>query len=485
MLRRSEPARARLPAAVLFLLPLLLSFGCAPRNLTVEETGPSAHTLLVNRRGDYVPIVAEVSSSSEVSPPGPVPAMPPGAPTDEAGENCESDPLNRHVDFVLANLRHWSEETSRRRLLLFIPGARESLQEGWERARSQSELLRREGYYPVFLGWESTLFDCYATGNAEQPGGESGDLGWAAPPINLLTDSVKAMVGAPEWLALLGSHEFQSVFSPDSADLSSCAQREEELCLEQGAGPTNTLDEQILWLVTVPARLVSAPFVYTTGSRTWSSLRDRTNLLFRKSERAGNQPFTSCERHDEEQHRGSGVAAVFFEKLSRHLESEARDGRPYEVVLVGYSAGTIVLNRALSTFPELEATSVVYIAAAASVRETMESVVPYLRAHPSAHFYSLSLHPRLEDRQASMGGLVPTGSVLTWIDEVFDPQTSYLDRTLGRWTNARRSLDDWPQEPELRKRIHFKIFKPSQQNGPRKHEDFDDEAYWRPSFWWK
>src|SRR4029077_12548648 len=122
-----------------------------------------------------------------------------------------------------------------------------------------------------------------------------------------------------------------------------------------------------------------------------------------------------------------------LELLMQRLSAEQRKGKSYSITLVGHSMGAIVSNEMIKRHPELSFDRIVYLAAACSVRDCQDSVVPYMLAqkaknHP-VQFYNLSLHPIAEVSEAlggdpgpvSLGGLgktaagvilVPRGSLL-------------------------------------------------------------------------
>ncbi|MDQ6997726.1 MAG: hypothetical protein Q9M17_03340 [Mariprofundus sp.] len=96
-------------------------------------------------------------------------------------------------------------------------------------------------------------------------------------------------------------------------------------------------------------------------------------------------------------------------------------------------------------------------------------------------FYNESLYPKLEAREMSAFGLVPSGSLLEWIDEMFTPPVTKFDRTLGNWTNVRDVYHHFP--PELNRQMHFRVFG-TKAGMPRKHGEFNDisKCFWQDSY---
>jgi hypothetical protein len=161
---------------------------------------------------------------------------------------------------------------------------------------------------------------------------------------------------------------------------------------------------------------------------------------------------------------------------------------------VGHSMGTMVLNELFRVAPDIRAERVTYMAAACSIRDFQESMVPYLRRQALIHsnvipFYNLSLH-RIRERDNSMDkfDIIPRGTLLNYIDDIFSKPATITDRTLGSWENVIRALPDLP--PDLRPQIHnvcFDIlpwtFSSGSTNQPQNHSSFtSDFAFWKEEF---
>jgi hypothetical protein len=84
--------------------------------------------------------------------------------------------------------------------------------------------------------------------------------------------------------------------------------------------------------------------------------------------------------------------------------------------------------------------NIVYMAAAASVNDTMTSVVPVLRGASNAgkpiNFYSMSLNRVAEISELHAFGIVPPGSLLVSIDQHYESPESPLQRTMGAEVNV-------------------------------------------------
>ena len=66
------------------------------------------------------------------------------------------------------------------------------------------------------------------------------------------------------------------------------------------------------------------------------------------------------------------------------------------------------------------------------------------------------LHPRDEAWELNYAGFVPSGSLLEWIDEMYEPPPTIPDRTLGKWRNLR--LVKHVLNTEAQKQMVFKVF---------------------------
>jgi hypothetical protein len=156
--------------------------------------------------------------------------------------------------------------------------------------------------------------------------------------------------------------------------------------------------------------------------------------------------------------------------------------------------GAIVANEILRNFPDLPYRNVVFMGAAASVRDTISALDQVTRAKPrrELRFYNLSLHQIAEANEVGYLGTVARGSLLEWIDRMYTTPATFADRTVGKWINAVMAYGDFLPLNE-RLQMSFKRFGLSC-GEPLEHGEFDDyeprsgcpdarTPYWRPSFW--
>lgn len=203
-----------------------------------------------------------------------------------------------------------------------------------------------------------------------------------------------------------------------------------------------------------------------------------------------------------------GGFSQFFGLLSHAINegcfvsSDFSKSLPPEIHLFGHSMGGFVVNETLARFTDLPITNATYMAAANSKREFEIASREYLhspanqQAAPAA-FFNLTLHPTAESRERFMGGILPLGSLLEWVDEYFEGPRTFDDRTWGKWNNVMISAGTLP--PKVQSRLSVRVFPLAEEtkNGcgpsldrqassarchPLKHGDFDDFTFWRPEY---
>jgi hypothetical protein len=252
------------------------------------------------------------------------------------------------------------------------------------------------------------------------------------------------------------------------------------------------------WL---PPKILGLIVLDGLGPPAWDTMRRRTKTMFRLPREFEQQQGT---KHDAGQAvarylRPTGAVSVFLDSLQRLVDS----GPDYRITLVGHSMGAIVASEILRTRDSLPIDNVVFMASAATVREFEMGVVPYLERHPASRerqatqFYNLTLHALADQRERSLFGLAPYGSLLEWIDAYFANPETDLDRMFGKYDNALATAHIIPDS--VRGNVHFKAFGYRSGKGcggkegktgrpkdlPYRHGDFNDStvAYWRSGFW--
>jgi hypothetical protein len=160
--------------------------------------------------------------------------------------------------------------------------------------------------------------------------------------------------------------------------------------------------------------------------------------------------------------------------------------------------GTIILCEMMRRWPTLPYTDVVFMAAACSIREFEIGVLPVLnRPGSTVRFYNLSLHPDAELREINAGDLPHRGTLLNWIDNFYTTPETWMNRTLGKWSNIIPAAHLIPRS--TRPRVTLKAFglgrnpdpPPGSRTrgvaigtpGPQRHDDFIEYEFWNEGFW--
>ncbi|MCI5123513.1 MAG: hypothetical protein D3925_03315 [Candidatus Electrothrix sp. AR5] len=169
-----------------------------------------------------------------------------------------------------------------------------------------------------------------------------------------------------------------------------------------------------------------------------------------------------------------------------------------KLILIGHSMGTILAAEMLRLFPELPFDDIIFMAAACSVKDLTDKIIPYLayRDNHKINFYNLMLHPQAETRESNLFGIGPVGSLLVWIDQWFEKPDTVLDRTAGRLTNIGLNAHyigntlkkaGETSQGDVKSRFHLKVFpyrsKMEEEDVPMEHGSFDDFCFWQENFW--
>lgn len=419
----------------------------------------------------------------------------------------EEDPkvYAEHLDRIFERIREMpvNPQTGKRRILVYVHGGLNWHQHALDRVVSQYSPMHEVGTYPIFINWRSFFTTTYSEHLLRIREGQPSKLAPVTAPVYFLTDLGRAVAMMPRTLIKQGTHLLnkfrergvkvawylmgadvpEGKVNPEHDFITYVPSRSSQ----RFSGPG-----WILWsIIMSPLKWVEAPFLSDLGRPAWEMMQRRTNTLFRKPDEFSLTNCAEIESDSLMQQRcrsGTGALADFVEKLDLFLKSEGgtgHDNGDYEVVLIGHSMGTIVLNKWLTAFPDLHVDHLVYMASASSTRQVVTHVVPYLQDHPHTQFYSLMMHPDNDNSELHFWGITPSGSLLVWVDNFLTTPQTELDRTFGRWENVRSALHVFPKEMLQSGQIRFKIFGFDEENSPQFHGDFDRFPYWEPNFWWK
>ncbi len=495
--RRDEEARHRLPAVWVGLsLWAAVLAGCS----SIPQV-PTEHIVMVNGRGNPVDPTGNIGCSEEPAP-------------------CKGSHFwltaypevsrDRYAAYLSELFEAMKERApvvnGKRRVLIFVHGGLNTQVGTIERAATLHGTILEAGYFPVFVNWQSSLFSSYLDHLLYVRKGEDlGVLGTPLAPFYLLTDLVRSVARAPVVWSFQLWNDMRSLpfLTPpsqtDARRIAEDVRTEGVIDLGEGADERGNL-EMVLsgfsWLVTLPTKLLTAPFIDAFGKSAWDIMLRRTDLLYHTDGEFSTESDVAKVAHQGQgyQHvQANGGLSIFMRRFQQEiLQNGGADA--WDVTLVGHSMGTIVLNGLIRDFGELPTgpmpfSQIVYMAGAATIKDYEDSVFPYLTKNQAAQFYHLTLQVRAEVRDRweliRYVDLPPRGSLLVWVDEFLSTPGTADERTLGRFTNLMVALHNTPEA--LRDRIHIKEFNAGasvRETDPQKHGDFSAPfTFWKSECW--
>lgn len=423
---------------------------------------------------------------------------------DREGTVMDSAAYQRYLRTIVEAVK----KSGRHNIILRVHGGLNTLNSNLDAtARMTDRILadpRADGY-PIFINWESGLVSSYGEHLFRITQGQRYDtfLRSAVFEVYLVADFGRAIARAPfvwgqQFLNFVRSDTTRCI--PRNTPSGETAIQETSLKVQQQqalpVSKTNANDITIskgsycrskgestaYWLkgiLLTPLKMVGTVVVDAAGTPAWDNMHRRTRTMFRNpnefKERSGQTSYAPP----------TGAVSLLLDAL----DSLARDDPNLKITLIGHSMGAIVANEIVRTHPSLPIRTIVFMAAATSVRESEVSVVPYLLAHDSTQFYDLTLHPLADRREQTYWGVGPNGSLLEWIDAYLANPETDLDRMFGKYTNAVMSAHIF--QPKIRARLHIKAFGYKDPNNcghemePYHHGGFNDESvpFWLEAFW--
>lgn len=443
------------------------------------------------------------------------------------------------------------------RLLVYAHGGMVSHQDAVMDAERLAPAMMADGYTPLFLVWTSDPVTSYVNRLCCVMDGHETPIwqGYFAP-VRVVGDVVAGVGRAPESYGKqflrfvdsltpgisqrayrLSGREHRS----DRAYLPSCTRRPDSDASWNDARvilplycDTDDLNDdgrppggrEVAYYANTPTRMVTT-WAQGIGASAWDNMVRRTRMAFRaspafvrhvhSSDNAGDcRAFsrlgaaasyvrTAAERDVDNGRAGeSGTFERFFQRLRCELQREPLAGR-VEVHFYGHSMGAIVGDELLGRFPDLPYRRIVYMAAADSIREFSNAALPIIEDEArGVEFYNLMLHPMAEAREMHGYGAVPQGSLLEWIDEMFEGPRSPDDRRMGKWDNIRGAHQYFP--PSAMPRMTFRVFplreatperfgsecavmanpedieRPLRRCHPIEHGEFNHYSFWRERY---
>lgn len=466
------------------------------------------------------------------------------------------EPINDfpgYLDVMFKSMDNFFTRLNNKKIVIFVHGGLNSRGGTLERVAEDKtwgtplyQAIKDSGQYPVFINWNSGLLSSYSDHlfNIRQ-GEDSPLLGAITSPVYLGVDMVRSISRAPMvWTGLaMEDAKTSNLLAPFmdkkpaievSTDIYCRNHRGTEppnhsgLCSKMAPNPEPDGFDlktghdkrgigEIAWagtqyVVTLPLKVLLAPFVDAIGTSAWNNMLRRVSLLFHIDEEfhVDDKEFP---RNDDQRSISytalknpklglsrvpvsGGVSLFMKEFIKKNCKSIKEDPGEWEITLVGHSMGTIVLNELIRNFGTIPKNqcgnkqpikmpfkNIVYMASASTIRHYEETVVPYLEKNTGTHFYNLMLGRQAEIRETTFM-VSPRGSLLVWIDTFFSNPLTHRDKMLGRFDNFMVTLHDTP-EP-VKDRIHIKSFNTgwdAEENEPQKHGDFGNLKFWDEQCW--
>lgn len=344
-------------------------------------------------------------------------------------------------------------EGEKARLLIYIHGGLTSAAEGLKYIQDMIDIhpadLTRNRFkgtdlYPIFIVWDASFANAVWDDLVEIRRGERMESFWGllfgavTSPIVGGYRLVSSVIKAPLTIWYLGDISFTKTIiekgKPDEPYLK-----------------MRRANDALTTAVTLPSKILLVPFIGGFGTPAWEMMKRRIDQMFAPPPR-------------------EGVVQVLLEKLAEKLQSSEYQDH-IEITLAGHSMGAIVVNHILREFPKMRFRRIVYMGAAASVDDFRDTLIPYLTQHDEAQFSSFSLASRNESGEVAGEDFLPRGSLLVWIDEIFEPGYWVGQRRIGWWRTAKRASVD----PKVCSRMVFFKFVGMEQD-PQKHGEFNDDV---------
>lgn len=475
-----------------------------------------------------------------------------GSPVDPLDNACDwllpyremgDDEFKHHVGNVFDAVASDFKSDGPKDLFVFVHGGLNTQSGSVERARVLRPLMLADGYYPIFINWQSSLVSSYFEHLFFVRQGR--DEGWAGVPwfpVVLLSDVARTLARAPLGLGRLAESmwaslpftwtdeqaaaqstakaalgEFGKALRPpsDRADPNAAAPEIETFPIKVGSD-CRSFGQQAwslsTWILTSPIKIVTGLLVDGFGTPAWEMMLRRTHLLFAEEERylAGGIGATNALHPVDvdganEAHANVGtmleaarLAWLFDEAVARRERwTPPNGGPPPRIIACGHSMGAIVLNELVrrDTRRMLSADEpgtaeplfddLVYMAPACSVADFVDTITPYLELAKDARVHVLVLHPRAEVNESNAFELAPRGSLIDWIDQFLSHPTDGRERRVGSFIQLMLALHEFPVGVRGRVQIHAFGYA-EEPGGPQKHGEFTDldvAPWWRREFW--
>jgi pimeloyl-ACP methyl ester carboxylesterase len=233
----------------------------------------------------------------------------------------------------------------------------------------------------------------------------------------------------------------------------------------------------------IPLKPLGMYLVDALGTPAWYTMHRRAQAMFEDPNAFGHRQNAPAGYVPP-----SGALSHLLDSLELLIRNDT--STKYELTVIGHSMGAIVATEIARRRDSLPIDNIVFMAAAASLREFEVGVMPYLQRHANTQFYNLTLHPLADLRENHFLRFPPYGSLLEWVDGYYANPENDFDRMMGKYNSVVQASFMFP--PSIRGRVHIKGFGYNDGSGcgpknnlPFEHGQFNDLSvpFWRPQFW--
>lgn len=393
--------------------------------------------------------------------------------------------FDQQLDQMMSDIR----QSGRKKILIYVFGGMNSVDSMVSITDEMARIIYAQSdYYPIFISWESTLFECYLDHLfMVRRGVKSYTFGPALSPFYFTVDLGRAMTRLPINLVYQSYGAFSTEDDFPEMDHETIAQID-SMKMRVYLGNDNypayyRYLARTSYIAGLPLRIITTPAIDTCGKSAWDIMRRRSKTAFIKTQ--------SIETGIEQEIKtalspSNGAMARLMDRLSRLY----REHPEYEFTTIGHSMGPFIINEMVARYPELPFKNIVYMAPACSVIEAVRALKPYLEKNPESTFYNLCIHPHRDTQDMMIYGCLPRGSVLEWIDLYLADPVSAEDLTLGQWDNAVFLMPRLMNT--VQRQVVIKAFGLSDPvtntivlDMPGQHTDFGEPVlrFWEPAFW--
>lgn len=384
-------------------------------------------------------------------------------------------------------------QSGRKHIMVYAFGGQNDM--AFEVERSEAilkEVWETSDYYPLTLAWESNLFDCYLDHLFFIRGGvDIGPAGIASSPLYLIQDVGRALMRLPANIYrqteayFLTADEFTFTdLSPKTAQI--LQDHPMTMYLGDDFMPWHEVFlARIAYVGGMPVRFFTTSLIDWVASSSWNIMQARARAAF--------GAYTILNYNDDSYietflHPPKGTYALLCERLIQIQKKHPE----IKITLIGHSMGPYLINEIISKYgAQLNFHNIVYLASATSVKESCQIVAPYLRRNPQTKFYNITCHPRAEEYEMMMYGVLPHGSALEWITRYFITPVDCDDFSIGIWSVAFACLPRHMRGCEHQ--VINKAFgirdpvtnRTQDYDMPESHTDFSHPElhFWEESFW--